>query len=68
MEYLKIIFVKAKFKLQARIEMNKIKALISSKFENAQTMVEFALVFPLVLLITYGLIEFGRMIYITAQH
>ncbi len=36
------------------------------KKENAQTMVEFALVFPLVLLITYGLIEFGRMLYIYA--
>jgi hypothetical protein len=32
--------------------------------ENAQTMVEFALVFPLILLIVYGLIEFGRMLFI----
>ena len=32
--------------------------------ENAQTMVEFALVFPLVLLIVYGLIECGRMLFI----
>ncbi len=34
--------------------------------ENAQTMVEFALVFPLILLITYGIIEFGRMVFIYA--
>ena len=34
------------------------------KNENAQTMIEFALVFPLVLLIVYGLIEFGRMLFI----
>jgi hypothetical protein len=34
------------------------------KFENAQTFVEFALVFPIVLLITYGIIEFGRMVFI----
>jgi Flp pilus assembly protein TadG len=32
--------------------------------ENAQTMVEFALVFPFILLITYGLIEVGRMVFI----
>jgi uncharacterized protein (UPF0333 family) len=32
--------------------------------ERAQTMVEFALVFPVVLLITYGMIEFGRMLFI----
>jgi hypothetical protein len=32
--------------------------------EKAQTMVEFALVFPIVLLIVYGLIEFGRMLFI----
>jgi len=32
--------------------------------EKAQTMVEFALVFPMVLLITYGIIEFGRMVFI----
>jgi uncharacterized protein (UPF0333 family) len=34
--------------------------------ERAQTFVEFALVFPLVLLITYGMIEFGRMMFIYA--
>jgi hypothetical protein len=34
------------------------------RLENAQTMVEFALVFPFILLITYGLIEFGRMLFI----
>jgi Flp pilus assembly protein TadG len=27
-------------------------------------MVEFALVFPIILLLTYGIIEFGRMVYI----
>ena len=32
--------------------------------EKAQTMVEFALVFPLVLLITYGIIELGRAVFI----
>lgn len=36
----------------------------SLRIESAQTMVEFALVFPIVLLITYGLIEFGRMLYV----
>jgi hypothetical protein len=36
------------------------------KLENAQTMLEFALVFPIVLLITFGLIEFGRMLFIFA--
>jgi hypothetical protein len=36
------------------------------KREKAQTLVEFALVFPLVLLITYGIIEFGRMMFIYA--
>jgi hypothetical protein len=35
--------------------------------ERAQTMVEFALVFPVVLLITYGIIEFGRMVFIYAS-
>jgi Flp pilus assembly protein TadG len=35
--------------------------------EKAQTMVEFALVFPIVLLITYGIIEFGRMVFIYAS-
>ncbi len=34
--------------------------------EHAQTMVEFALVFPVMLLIIYGLIEFGRMVFIYA--
>src|SRR4030042_1533872 len=34
--------------------------------EKAQTLVEFALVFPFILLITYGIIEFGRMMYIYA--
>lgn len=34
--------------------------------ENAQTMVEFAIVFPIVLLITYGIIEFGRLVFIYA--
>jgi len=43
-----------------------IKKLTGLKFENAQTMVEFALVFPIVLLITYGIMEFGRMVYIYA--
>jgi hypothetical protein len=32
--------------------------------ENAQTMIEFALVFPILLLIVYGLMEFGRMLFI----
>jgi hypothetical protein len=32
--------------------------------EKAQTFVEFALVFPLLLIIVYGLIEFGRMMFI----
>jgi Flp pilus assembly protein TadG len=34
-----------------------------TKLEKAQTMVEFALVFPLILIITYGIIEFGRMVF-----
>jgi len=34
--------------------------------QRAQTMVEFALVFPLILFITYGVIEFGRMVFIYA--
>ena len=42
------------------------KKLPFLKLENAQTMVEFALVFPIVLLITYGIIEFGRMVFIYA--
>lgn len=37
-----------------------------TKKEIAQTMVEFAIVFPIILLITYGMIEFGRMIFIYA--
>jgi Flp pilus assembly protein TadG len=37
-----------------------------TKLEKAQTMVEFALVFPLILLITYGIIEFGRMVFVYA--
>src|SRR4030042_7137282 len=41
-----------------------IKKLTHSKREFAQTMVEFALVFPLILVVTYGIIEFGRMIFI----
>jgi hypothetical protein len=44
--------------------IRQIKIFRIFKMEKAQTMVEFALVFPLVLLITYGLIEFGRMIFI----
>lgn len=32
--------------------------------EIAQTLVEFAIVFPVLLLITYGIIEFGRMLFI----
>ena len=43
-----------------------IKKLNFLNREKAQTMVEFALVFPIVLLITYGIIEFGRMIWIYA--
>lgn len=34
------------------------------KLENAQAIVEFALVFPIILLITYGIIEVGRMVFI----
>jgi hypothetical protein len=40
------------------------KKLTWIKNEHAQSMVEFALVFPIVLLITYGIIEFGRWIFI----
>jgi len=43
----------------------KIKISKSNR-EYAQTMVEFALVFPFILLITFGLIEFGRMVFIYA--
>jgi hypothetical protein len=42
------------------------KKLPQSKKEIAQTMVEFAIVFPIILLITYGIIEFGRMVFIYA--
>jgi hypothetical protein len=41
--------------------INKLRAI---KREKAQTMLEFALVLPLVLLITYGIIEVGRAIFI----
>ena len=41
-----------------------VKKLPKSRLEIAQTMVEFALVFPIILLITYGIIEFGRMVFI----
>lgn len=34
------------------------------KHEKAQTMVEFALVFPIILLLTYGVIEVGRAVFI----
>ena len=46
---------------------NPITKLVRLKRENAQTMVEFALVFPIILLITYGIIEFGRMVFIYAS-
>ena len=36
----------------------------TQKFAKAQTLVEFAIVFPVLLLITYGIIEFGRMLFI----
>ncbi len=41
-----------------------IKKMSGLKMEKAQTMVEFALVFPVVLLITYGIIELGRAVFI----
>ncbi len=44
-----------------------IKKSHALKKENAQTMVEFALVFPFLLLLTYGIIEFGRMVFIYAS-
>jgi hypothetical protein len=47
--------------------INPIKKLTFLKRERAQTMVEFALVFPIVLLITYGLIEVGRLMLINAE-
>lgn len=37
------------------------------KKEVAQTFVEFALVFPIILMITYGIIELGRMVFIYAS-
>jgi TadE-like protein len=40
--------------------------LLKINREHAQSMVEFALVFPIILLITYGIIEFGRMVFIYA--
>ena len=43
-----------------------LKKLTGLNLEKAQTMVEFAIVFPIVLLITYGMIEFGRMMFIYA--
>jgi len=42
------------------------KKMTHKKREYAQAMVEFAIVFPVLLLITYGIIEFGRMIFIYA--
>jgi hypothetical protein len=42
------------------------KKINKIRMEKAQTMVEFALVFPIILLITYGIIEFGRMVFIYA--
>ena len=36
----------------------------SSWREKAQTMIEFALVFPVLLLLLYGIIEFGRLLFI----
>lgn len=41
-----------------------IKKLKALNREKAQTMLEFALVFPFVLLITYGIIEVGRAVFI----
>jgi Flp pilus assembly protein TadG len=41
-----------------------IKKLKSRNREKAQTMVEFMLVFPFILLITYGIIEVGRAVFI----
>jgi len=43
-----------------------LKKLTMIKKETAQTMVEFAIVFPIILLITYGIIEFGRMVFMYA--
>ncbi len=47
--------------------MPPIKKLSFFRKEKAQTMVEFALVFPVLLVITYGIIEFGRMVFIYAE-
>ncbi len=47
--------------------INPMKKLTFLNREKAQTMVEFAIVFPIVLLITYGIIEFGRMMFIYAS-
>jgi hypothetical protein len=43
------------------------KQFTKLKMENAQTFVEFALVLPIVLFITFGMIEFGRMVFIYAD-
>ncbi len=40
-----------------------IKKLSFFRKEKAQTLVEFALVFPVLLVITYGIIEFSRMVF-----
>jgi Flp pilus assembly protein TadG len=61
------IFIE-KNKDQARVDEMIKKTRKTSFFhtEHAQTMVEFALVFPIILLITYGIMEFGRMVFIYA--
>jgi len=41
-----------------------IQKITQIRKEHAQTMVEFALVFPIILLITYGIIEMGRLFFI----
>jgi hypothetical protein len=46
--------------------MSKLPNMLFKDKRNAQTLVEFALVLPLTLLITLGLIEFGRMIFMYA--
>ncbi len=43
-----------------------IKKLPFFRKEKAQTLVEFAIVFPVLLMITYGIMEFGRMVFIYA--
>lgn len=40
--------------------------MLKSRKELAQTMVEFALVFPVLLVITYGIIEIGRVVFLKA--